>query len=554
MEILDYITIAVFAAGIMFVGSLFSSTGKNMKSFFAGGGNVPWWISGLSLFMGFFSAGTFVVWGSIAYSMGFVAVTIQLTMAAAGFAVGLLIAPRWNKTGCLTAAEYITRRYGASTQKLYTYIFLFISIFTTGSFLYPIAKIIEVAAGIPLSSSILILGVFCMIYVSLGGLRAVVVTDVLQFIILFAAVIIVIPLAFGEVGGVPEFLARVPEGFFTLFAGEYNWVFIVAFMLYNLFFLGGNWAYVQRYTSVRTPRDAKKVGVLFGVLYTFSPILWMLPPMIYRVFEPGLSGLENENAYLLMCKQTMPAGMLGLMLGGMIFATASSLNATLNISAGVFTNDIFKRLRPAAGETTLMKVARISTLGFGVLAIAVALLIPNMGGIVGQIAKGGDGLGRYVINCYSRVDRLEAKHNDVGGIAGIVSDDSFVINCYSTVEKITANSSYASVVGYSKKGNLQNIYGNSACPSKSAANSAVGSDKAAGTVWKKTTFALLSLDEMKSGAVTVPSSGESCANFAAALNAGAALFNDTPAETLPGKPDVVLRKWTASESYPVLEK
>lgn len=375
MEILDYITIAVFAAGIMFVGSLFSSTGKNMKSFFAGGGNVPWWISGLSLFMGFFSAGTFVVWGSIAYSMGFVAVTIQLTMAAAGFAVGLLIAPRWNKTGCLTAAEYITRRYGASTQKLYTYIFLFISIFTTGSFLYPIAKIIEVAAGIPLSSSILILGVFCMIYVSLGGLRAVVVTDVLQFIILFAAVIIVIPLAFGEVGGVPEFLARVPEGFFTLFAGEYNWVFIVAFMLYNLFFLGGNWAYVQRYTSVRTPRDAKKVGVLFGVLYTFSPILWMLPPMIYRVFEPGLSGLENENAYLLMCKQTMPAGMLGLMLGGMIFATASSLNATLNISAGVFTNDIFKRLRPAAGETTLMKVARISTLGFGVLAIAVALLI-----------------------------------------------------------------------------------------------------------------------------------------------------------------------------------
>ncbi|MFR0772375.1 MAG: hypothetical protein ACLSH3_00545 [Alistipes finegoldii] len=53
------------------------------------------------------------------------------------------------------------------------------------------------------------------------------------------------------------------------------------------------------------------------------------------------------------------------MLGGMIFATASSLNATLNISAGVFTNDIFKRLRPSAGETTLMKVARISTLGFG---------------------------------------------------------------------------------------------------------------------------------------------------------------------------------------------
>lgn len=385
MNILDYITIAVFAAGILFVGSLFSSTGKNMKSFFAGGGNVPWWISGLSLFMGFFSAGTFVVWGSIAYSMGLVAITIQLTMAIAGFAVGLFIAPRWNRTGCLTAAEYITRRYGTGTQKLYTFVFLFISIFTTGSFLYPIAKIIEVAAGIPLWSSILLLGLFCMIYVSIGGLRAVVVTDVLQFIILFAAVIIVIPLSFGEVGGVSEFFARVPDGFFAIFSDEYNWVFVVAFMLYNLFFLGGNWAYVQRYTSVRTPKEARKTGMLFGALYTFSPILWMLPPMIYRVFNPDLSGLENENAYLLMCRQTMPAGMLGLMLGGMIFATASSLNATLNISAGVFTNDIFKRLRPAATERTLMKTARISTLGFGVLAIVIALLIPNMGGIVNVV-------------------------------------------------------------------------------------------------------------------------------------------------------------------------
>lgn len=385
MELLDYATIAVFAAGILFVGSLFSKTGKSMKSFFAGGGNVPWWIGGLSLFMGFFSAGTFVVWGSIAYSMGAVAITIQLTMAVAGFAVGVLIAPRWNRTGCLTAAEYITRRYGAGTQKLYTYIFLLISVFTTGSFLYPIAKIIEVAAGIPLSSSILILGSFCMAYVALGGLRAVVVTDVLQFIILFAAVVIVIPLSFGEAGGVTGFLSRVPEGFLSVFSGEYNWIFVIAFMLYNLFFLGGNWAYVQRYTSVKTPRDAKKVGLLFGALYTFSPILWMLPPMIYRVVNPVLTGLENENAYLLMCRQTMPAGMLGLMLGGMIFATASSLNATLNISAGVFTNDIFKRLRPAARESTLMKVARISTLGFGVAAIVVALLIPNMGGIVNVV-------------------------------------------------------------------------------------------------------------------------------------------------------------------------
>ena len=385
MNILDYITIILFSIGVLITGVSFSKTGKDMKSFFSGGGNVPWGMSGLSLFMGFFSAGTFVVWGSIAYSYGMVSIIIQLTMAVAGYAVGTWIAPRWHRTHSLTAAEYITGRLGVKTQKTYTYIFLAVSVFTTGSFLYPVAKIVEVTTGIPLTAAIFALGAFSMVYVALGGLRGVVVTDVLQFVILFAAVVIAVPLAFDKIGGVGTFFEKVPEGFFELFEGEYTPGFVIAFAIYNMFFLGGNWAYVQRYTSVKTERDSRKTGWLFGVLYTISPILWMLIPMIYRVYNPSLSGLENEGAYLLMCKEAMPDGLLGLMLGGMIFATASSLNATLNISAGVVTNDIFKRVRPNASEKTLMNVARISTWGFGIMAIIVALLIRSMGGIVNVV-------------------------------------------------------------------------------------------------------------------------------------------------------------------------
>ena len=385
MNILDYITIILFSIGVLITGVSFSKTGKDIKSFFSGGGNVPWGMSGLSLFMGFFSAGTFVVWGSIAYSYGMVSIIIQLTMAVAGYAVGTWIAPRWHRTHSLTAAEYITGRLGVKTQKTYTYIFLAVSVFTTGSFLYPVAKIVEVTTGIPLTTAIFALGAFSMVYVALGGLRGVVVTDVLQFVILFAAVVIAVPLAFDKIGGVGTFFEKVPEGFFELFEGEYTPGFVIAFAIYNMFFLGGNWAYVQRYTSVKTERDSRKTGWLFGVLYTISPILWMLIPMIYRVYNPSLSGLENEGAYLLMCKEAMPDGLLGLMLGGMIFATASSLNATLNISAGVVTNDIFKRVRPDASEKTLMNVARISTWGFGIMAIIVALLIRSMGGIVNVV-------------------------------------------------------------------------------------------------------------------------------------------------------------------------
>lgn len=385
MQLLDYITIGVFMAGILLAGLSFSASGKNMKSFFAAGGQVPWWISGLSLFMGFFSAGTFVVWGSIAYSYGWVAITIQTAMCIAGFGVGLFIAPKWHDTGAMTVAEYVNKILGKKVQKMYTYLFLLISVFTTGSFLYPVAKIVEVTTGFPLQYSILLLGAISILYVTVGGLWAVVVTDVLQFVILTAAVLIVVPLSFNCVGGVSSFIDKAPQGFFHLFNGEYTPLFIVAFTFYNLFFLGGNWSYVQRYTSVGKRGDARKVGLLFGCLYIFCPILWMLPPMIYRAINPDLAGLADEGAYLLMCKQALPSGLLGLMLGGMIFATASSLNGTLNISAGVFTNDIYKRLFPKTEESKLMHIARYSTIGFGLLAIVVALLIPMMGGIVNVV-------------------------------------------------------------------------------------------------------------------------------------------------------------------------
>lgn len=385
MQLLDFITIGVFTLGILTAGLSFSKSGKNMKSFFAAGGQVPWGINGLSLFMGFFSAGTFVVWGSIAYTYGWVAITIQSAMCLAGFGVGFFIAPKWRATGVMTAAEYISRRLGVNVQKMYTYLFLLISMFTTGSFLYPVAKIVEVSTGLPLQTSILLLGGISILYVTVGGLWAVVVTDVLQFVILTVAVLIVVPLSFDKIGGVSAFLEKVPDGFFSAFNGEYTVMFIIAFTFYNLFFLGGNWSYIQRYTTVRTRKDAKKVAWLFGTLYIFCPILWMLPPMVYRVLNPELTGLADEGAYLLMCKEALPAGLLGLMLGGMIFATASSLNGTLNISAGVFTNDIYKRLFPNSDEGKLMKVARFSTIAFGLLAIVVALLIPLMGGIVNVV-------------------------------------------------------------------------------------------------------------------------------------------------------------------------
>lgn len=384
MHTIDYAVVLVFSIAIVIAGMSFGrgSSSSDMKSFFAAGGAVPWQINGLSLFMSFFSAGTFVVWGAIAYERGWVAVTIQWAMCMAGLLIGLFIAPKWRKTRVLTAAEFIKKRLGKDAQQIYTYLFLALALGYTGPFLYPVAKIVNVSTGFGIEQVIIFLGLMIILYTAVGGLWAVVVTDVLQFVILTAAVIVVVPLALNNAGGFSGFITDAPEGFFKLFSGEYTIGFIIAFMFYNMVFIGGNWAYVQRYTTVKDTQSAKKVGYLFSALYIISPVIWMLPPMIYRTVEPDLAGLQNEGAYLLMVKQVLPVGMLGLMLGGMVFATASSVNTTLNMAAAVVTNDIFKQLRPDASDKKLMFVARLSTVLFGVGTIVVALLIPDAGGIV----------------------------------------------------------------------------------------------------------------------------------------------------------------------------
>ena len=390
MTPLDYLVIVLFSLMIFAIGLSFSrNAGKDMKTFFAAGGAVPWWINSLSLFMGFVSASTFVVWGSIAYSSGWVAISIQWAMSVAGLIVGFFIAPKWHKTKSLTAAEYICNRLGVRTQNTYSYIYLFIMVFLKGVCLYAVAIILQVATGVSLYVWVGLLGMIVILYTTFGGLWAVVVTDVLQFIILLSAGLILLPLSIDKVGGVSSFVSTIKAqqlpDFFSLSDHKYTISFLLGFLFYNIFYLGGQWSFIQRYTSVATPREARKIGILFGLFYVISPVIWMLPPMMYRAINPNLAGIENEQAYMLMAKTVLPSGMLGLIIISLSFATNSSVQGFLNISAGVITNDLFKTIYPLSTEKLLIRVAKWATFLMGLVVIVMGMLVPLMGGATNVI-------------------------------------------------------------------------------------------------------------------------------------------------------------------------
>ncbi|MFA6087758.1 sodium:solute symporter family protein [Mucilaginibacter sp.] len=387
MSKIDYVVMAIFAVLILSIGMAFTRKGsKSSSSFFEAGGETPWWINGLSLFISYFSAGTFVVWGSIAYKYGLVSNGIQISMALAGFFVAIFIAGKWKKIGAVTAAEYIGKRFGVKPQQFYTILIMLYSLFSTAAVLYPVGKMVNVVTGLPINACILVIGAIIILYTAAGGLWAVLVTDVVQFVILTAAVFIVIPLAIQHVGGMQNFTSKAPPDFFNFLNSEYSIGFFLAFTAYQTVYIGGNWAYVQRYTSVSSVPNARKVAYLFTGLYLISPFIWMLPPMIYRVLNPNLTGLQAEGAYMLICQQVLPAGLIGLVLSGMVSATASKANTTINLVAVVFAHDVYKKIiRPGASEKNLIAAARFFTVLFGTLTILIAMMVPLVGGIVEMV-------------------------------------------------------------------------------------------------------------------------------------------------------------------------
>ena len=112
MAKIDYIVMGLYLAGILSVGFVLSKKVKSSGDLFAAGGRSPWWASGLSAFMTMFSAGTFVVWGGIAYERGLVAVSINLCYGVAALAAGYFLAGRWKNLGIDSPAEYVSLRFG----------------------------------------------------------------------------------------------------------------------------------------------------------------------------------------------------------------------------------------------------------------------------------------------------------------------------------------------------------------------------------------------------------------------------------------------------------
>ncbi len=395
----DWTVLSLYLAATVGVGVLLGRKVKNPSDLFAAGGASPWWTSGLSAFMTMFSANTFVVWGGMAYEHGMVAIMVNLCYGVAALLAGYTVAGKWKELGIRTPAEFVERRFGKGALHFYTWSMMIFRMVGAGGALYAIAtltvtvtqgseKVVGVGSMTPeLVTAILVFGTVVVLYTMLGGLWAVLMTDVIQFIVLNLAVLIVVALTLLDLGGLGEFVALAPDGFLSLTSGRYTWFFLFGWVAIHYFMIGAEFAFVQRYLCVPTPRDARRGTLLFGVMYLLSPFLWLLPPLLWRVQSPIPEGASDnmirvlkEAAYLESCRHVLPIGMVGLMMAAMFSATASLISSQLNVFSGVLTHDIYRPLKALVTDRGLLLRGRIFTVLLGGLIIGIALCIPMLGG------------------------------------------------------------------------------------------------------------------------------------------------------------------------------
>jgi len=398
---IDLVIVVIYLLLMVAIGFAVSYFNKTDSDFFRGGNVMPWWLAGVSLFMSTFSVYTFTGAAGLAFRSPAVAFILYFTNAS-GYIVGVLFLARlWRRSRSTTVFSYMSERYGLTTNQVYSWVGVAAAIVQSGVMLLALSKFISVAVGTDLHTTTVVCGVVIAVYCLIGGLWAVVVTDTLQFMVLFPCALVTMFLAVDQIGGLGALMAdisanwKVPDSGVDMTgnAWSFSWEFICAYLV-MMTFAGCSGIAAQRYFSVKKEIDARKVAALTAVLLVIAPAVWLLPPICTRILGLDLTYVSQtlgmkapeEAAYVVFCLKYLPAGAVGIVLSAMMSATMSSLSANFNAFAAVITDDIIKQLIwKNASDKALLLIGRLVTLVLGLLVIVVAVAMARHPGGVFQL-------------------------------------------------------------------------------------------------------------------------------------------------------------------------
>lgn len=393
---LNYTVLCLYLSLMVSVGALMAGKQKTTDDFFLAGRNMPWFIVGMSVFATITSAITYIGVPGLVYSENVSTYAGILMMPVAAPFIILLFLPFYQKLRVTTSYEYINRRFGPRARYCVSALFVCARMGWLGTVIYAPALALSVVTGIPLWLAILLMGVLATSYTALGGLAAVIWTDVAQFLILFGgAVLVALSLALNVPGGAPEIFRLAREtGHLNL--GEWGFhltrmtisAAAIAYFFQFMHDYGVDQLTVQRLMATKdfagmvraTVANSLFSVVIIGVLTFIGLGLFAYHQAWPERLPDGLAGDRIFPYYVI---HALPQGISGLVIAGVFAAAMSSMDSGINSLSTVVVNDFVKPLRKEARpEDQDVRLARGLTVVFGGFATIVAFFAASIGDIV----------------------------------------------------------------------------------------------------------------------------------------------------------------------------
>ena len=385
----NWTVLLLYLIGMLLLGVYFMRRESGAEDFFRGGGRVPWWAAGISIYATMLSAITYMAIPAKSFATNWTYYPMLITILLVSFPVIKYYLPYFRKLQVASAYEYLERRFNTATRLLASGIFIIFMIARMALVLYLPSLALSAVTGIDISLCIILMGIVTIVYCTMGGVEAVIWGDVIQGIILVGgAIFSMVYLIANTKGGFGGFIdIAVANDKFRLFNWSFDWrsatfwVVILGGIANNLISYTSDQTVIQRYMTTKNEKSAAKGILLNGVMSAFvSVVFYAIGTGLYTFFKTNPSELDitmqkADAIFPYFMMSQMPVGLAGLLIAAIFAATMSTISSNINSVSTAFSVDFYQRFCPQVKDSSLLRVARVTCIVSGVIGVAIALLM-----------------------------------------------------------------------------------------------------------------------------------------------------------------------------------
>ena len=436
-EKVNYTVLGTYLVLLVIMGFYFSRRMHSTDDFFKAGGRIPWWAAGVSIFGTQLSALTFMAIPAKTFATDWRYFPVNMTIVAIAPFIIFLFLPFYRRLHVTTAYEYLELRFNLPVRLIGSAMFMLFQFGRLGIVLLLPSIALSVVTGIDVELCILIMGLLCILYTVMGGMEAVIWTDVLQVVVLVGGALLCLVLIPGRIdGGWSQTIALADTADkFRLLDFRWDWKDATFFTLVisgfglQLISYGTDQTVIQRYLTTKDERGAGRAiwtNAALTIPATF--LFFSIGSMLYAFYRAHPQAMDptlaNESAiFPLFIVTQLPLGIAGLVVAAIFAAAMSSLDSSMNSVSAAFTTDFYQRLGKNVTPKSALRTARLVTVVIGALSMAFALWMANQPDIKSlwdefskTIGFFGGGLGGvFLLGIFTR------RTSGTGALIGIVA-------------------------------------------------------------------------------------------------------------------------------------